>query len=122
MTIELSPLPKTWIFDIDGTLVIHNGYKNGKDKLLSGVKEFYARISETDCIILLTARVKDEIPALKSFLKKNGLRYNHIISGIPIGERILVNDTKPSGLLTAYAVNKIRDEKLEIDFKINKNL
>ena len=37
----LSTLPKTWIFDLDGTLLKHNGYKlDGKDTLLDGVKEY----------------------------------------------------------------------------------
>ena len=37
----LSTLPKTWIFDLDGTLVKHNGYLlDGADTLLDGVKEY----------------------------------------------------------------------------------
>lgn len=40
-TIVLSPLPKTWILDLDGTLVKHNGYKlDGHDTLLPGAREF----------------------------------------------------------------------------------
>ena len=35
---RLDDIEKTWIFDLDGTLVVHNGYKNGVDELLSGVK------------------------------------------------------------------------------------
>jgi len=38
-----------------------------------------------------------------------------IIFGLPQGERILINDMKPSGLITAYAINKNRDEALEIN-------
>lgn len=39
---EFSPLAKTWILDIDGTIVKHNGYKiDGYDTLLEGVKEFF---------------------------------------------------------------------------------
>ena len=38
---RLDDIEKTLIFDLDGTLVVHNGYKNGVDELLSGVKEFY---------------------------------------------------------------------------------
>ena len=35
----LSTLPKTWIFDLDGTILKHNGYKiDGEDTLLPGVK------------------------------------------------------------------------------------
>ena len=34
----LSTLPKTWILDLDGTIVKHNGYKmDGVDTLLPGV-------------------------------------------------------------------------------------
>ena len=37
--IKLSPLNKTWIFDIDGTVCKHNGYKlDGYDTILPGVK------------------------------------------------------------------------------------
>lgn len=37
--LTLSTLPKTWIFDLDGTLVKHNGYKiDGHDTLLERVK------------------------------------------------------------------------------------
>ena len=39
MELTLSTLPKTWLFDIDGTLVKHNGYKEGGDVLLPGVRE-----------------------------------------------------------------------------------
>ena len=39
-----------------------------------------------------------------------------------MGERILVNDNKPSGLNCAYAINKKRDAGLNIEFKINGEL
>ena len=53
---------------------------------------------------------------------KNKLRYDYILTGMPFGERILVNDRKPSGLNTAYAINKDRDKELNIEFKINEDL
>ena len=43
------------------------------------------------------------------FLKENGIRYNEIIFNIPMGERIVVNDRKPSGIDMAFAVNSDRD-------------
>ena len=106
---KLSKLNKTWIFDVDGTLVIHNGYKNGSDKLLEGVKETFDKIDKDDKIILLTSREEKYIPALKKFLKENNIRYDYIIPNLPYGERILINDNKPSGLLCAYAINKKRE-------------
>lgn len=52
----LSTLPKTWIFDLDGTLLKHNGYKlDGKDTLLDGVKEYLDELPKEDKIIILTS-------------------------------------------------------------------
>ncbi len=119
---KLSNLNKTWLFDIDGTIVIHNGYKNGKDELLKGVIETFDKIDKNDKIILLTSREEKYIQELKIFLKKNNIRYDLIISDLPYGERILINDIKPSGLNCAIAINKKRDEKLEINYEIDENI
>ena len=43
------------------------------------------------------------------FLTANGIRFNDIVFELPYGERILINDNKPSGLCTGIAVNKRRD-------------
>ena len=89
----LSSLGHTWILDIDGTIVKHNGYKiDGKDTLLEG-----------------------------DFLQEHKIRYNHIIFNAPYGERIIVNDDKPSGLKCSVAVNLQRDNN-NIDIIIDKNL
>ena len=52
-SLVLSSLPHTWIFDVDGTICVHNGYKNGGDQILPGVKEFFSNIPGEDMIILL---------------------------------------------------------------------
>lgn len=118
----LSPLPHTWIFDVDGTLCIHNGYKNGKDKILNGVKELFQQIPEQDMIIILTSRKVEDKATLDTFMLENGLRYNHIIFNAPMGERILINDDKPSGLKMAYSICKKRDDSLDIHLEIDKDL
>lgn len=121
--LKLSPLAKTWIFDVDGTIVKHNGHKiDGHDTLLEGVKVFFDNLAFEDKVILLTARKEHELEELKSFLKNNNIRYDYILSDMPVGERILINDKKPSGLSTAYAVNKERDEALDIKYVVDKNL
>ena len=115
--IILSSLPHTWIFDIDGTLVKHNGYMTEEgDSLLDGVAEFFASIPAEDMIILLTARPSMYREVTEKFFAENNIRYDHIIFDVPVGERILVNDTKPSGLKTAYAIERTRDhwDKLTI--------
>ena len=120
---EFSPLAKTWILDVDGTLVKHNGYKiDGYDTLLDGVKDFFESLPNIDKVVLLTARTGEHLENLKVFLQENNIRYDSIITDMPMGERILVNDRKPSGLDMAFSINKNRDEKLNIKYKINEEL
>ena len=102
----LSTLPKTWIFDLDGTLVKHNGYKlDGKDSLLEGAREYLDEIPDDDYILILTSRTDEYRDMTLDFLRENGIRYDKIIFNMPMGERIVVNDRKPSGLNMAVAVN-----------------
>lgn len=112
MQLTMSTLPKTWIFDLDGTLVEHNGYIHGGDKLLPGIKEFWESIPDTDFILILTSRKSDEKCQTETFLINNNIRFNKIIFDLPMGERILINDDKPSGLPMAYSVRRKRNEGL----------
>lgn len=107
--IFISHLKHTWLIDIDGTILKHNGHKHGKDTLLLGVKEFWNQIPKQDKIILLSARTTEEMQSTLNFLSIHDLRYDHAIFGLPTGERILINDTKPLGLETALSVNLARD-------------
>lgn len=121
--IKISTLTHTWVLDFDGTLVEHNGYKTGEDKFLSGSKEFLNSIPKEDYVLIMTAREKDAKEKTEKFLKDNGIRYNEIIFEMPMGERILINDDKPSGLKCAYAINPERNQGLEnLEIVIDKNL
>ena len=93
--LKISTLAHTWIFDVDGTICVHNGYKNGGDKILDGVREFFAQIPVEDKILILTSRPSSEKENLEKFMHANGLRYDQMIFDVPMGERILVNDNKP---------------------------
>lgn len=115
LELPLSSLGHTWILDLDGTLVKHNGYKlDGADSFLEGAEEFLASIPVTDLVLILTSRAKEYSDQTEEFLQKHGVRYDAIIYDAPYGERILVNDDKPSGLKTAVAVEKERDSELHI--------
>ena len=121
--IILSPLEHTWIIDLDGTIVKHNGYKlNGYDILLEGAKSFIDSIPENDMIIFLTARNIKFKEQTEIFLRNNKIRYNYILFDIPYGERIILNDNKPSGLEMGIAYNKQRDSSLFPRITINQNL
>lgn len=120
--LTLSPLPKTWIFDLDGTLLKHNGYKNNGDELLPGVKELFSQIPDEDFILILTARADEVIKDTEIFLRNQGLRFDKILNNIPFGERILLNDRKPSGLDMAYAINLERDAGCNLEVMIDDRL
>ena len=123
MELEMSSLPKTWILDLDGTLVKHNGYKiDGKDSLLSGANELLSQIQDEDYVIIVTSRKLEYKELTESFLQENNIRYDHIIFEAPYGERILINDNKPSGLKMAYAIDTDRDNIKPIRIKENPDL
>lgn len=116
----LSPLGHTWIFDLDGTIVKHNGYKiDGKDSFLEGAEAFLKSLPEQDRILFLTSREESLKEQTEGFLREHGIRFDCILYGMPYGERILFNDCKPSGLKMGVAVNMERDRfrgpKLVID-------
>ena len=112
-TLVLSTLPKTWIFDLDGTLVKHNGYKiDGHDTLLPGAKEYIDEIPVEDKILILTSRTDEYKELTLNFLSEHGIRYDEIMFNMPMGERIVVNDRKPSGIDMAVAINLERDQLL----------
>ena len=110
----LSTLGHTWILDLDGTIVKHNGYKiDGGDSFLPGAEDFLKSIPEKDMIVFLTSRTDEYREATEDFLKKNSIQYDQIIFNAPYGERILINDDKPSGLTTGYVVNLERDQGIQ---------
>lgn len=122
-TIRVSPLPKTWILDLDGTLVRHNGHKlDGHDTLLPGAERLLGAIRPEDLVLIVTSRTEEYRDMTEAFLRDNAIRYDHIIYNAPYGERILINDKKPSGLKTAIAVNPERDMAAKVEFQTDESL
>lgn len=109
--LTLSTLAKTWIFDLDGTIVKHNGYRTDEgDILLSGAKEYLDEIPQEDRIVIFTSRKEEYREMTIRFLMENDIRYDVILFDMPMGERIVVNDRKPSGIEMAVALNIDRDD------------
>ncbi len=121
--IKVSALPKTWILDLDGTLVKHNGYKlDGHDTLLPGAERLLGQIRPEDMVIIVTSRKEVYREQTEAFLRNSGIRYDHIIFEVPYGERILINDCKPSGLEMAIAVSMKRERVDAVDFDRDETL
>lgn len=108
-----SSLEKLWLLDLDGTILIHNSHLMGDQNFVTGAKEFLKNIDEKDTVIFLTARSHKYKNLTETFLKEHEIKYEFIIYDMPHGERILINDMKPSGLRTAYSFNLIRDQGFE---------
>lgn len=119
----LSPLAHTWILDFDGTLVRHNGYKSGEDEWLPGALDFLHGIPEQDYVLILTAREEQARERTERFITNAGVRFDKMLFEMPMGERILLNDTKPSGLKCAFVVAPERDQGLQgLNIEIDGNL
>ena len=89
-SITLSSLGHTWILDLDGTIVKHNGHiTNGNDVFIEGAEDFLNNIPQNDMIIFITSRDLEFKEITEHFLVKHNIRYNHIIYNAPFGERIL---------------------------------
>lgn len=122
-SLRLSAMPHTWILDLDGTIVKHNGYKTeGIDTLLPGAAEFMHGIPESDLIIFITSRKNRYKEETERFLTMHGIRFDVILYGAPCGERILINDNKPSGLRMAYAAAKVRDSEEYCMYEIDREI
>ena len=118
--LTLSALGHTWILDLDGTIVKHNGYLiDGEDTFLPGAEAFLKGIPSQDMVIFVTSRKEEYRGLTEDFLIRHGIRYNHIIFETPYGERILVNDAKPSGLKMAISINVSRNQDFDVDLKID---
>lgn len=110
--------PKTIFCDIDGTLVKHSipsqaSLPSYKMELLPGTIE---KLSEWDSlgytIILVTGRKESLRSVTEKQLSEVGIFYDKLIMGIGSGERILINDKKPNGTITAHSINLERNHGL----------
>lgn len=110
--LTVSTLPRTWIIDVDGVILKHNRYRDGGDELLPGAIEFWEKIGPRDTVILTSARDESLKELTLQLLAGHGLRVDVALFGLPVGERILVNDNKPSGLPMGHVVNLDRDRGL----------
>ena len=104
--------------DIDGTLIAHQDKPNYRIKpvVLEGtVKKINHWIEEGHYIILCTARKSADRNKLEILLNKNKIKYNQLITGLPSGPRILINDRKPYNVLKPQSYNIDIDRNEGID-------
>jgi hypothetical protein len=64
-------------------------------------------------IILTTGRKESLRFVTEKQLSEVGIFYNHLLMGIGGGSRYLINDSKPEGTETAFAINIIRNKGIK---------
>jgi len=115
MNYSMEIRPKTIFCDIDGTLIEHSvpwecSKPKYEMKLLPGTLE---KLAEWDRkgynIILTTGRRESLRNSTEKQLAKLGIFYDYLLMGIGGGERVLINDLKPNGMVTATAINLHRN-------------
>ena len=123
INLSISNLRHTWFIDLDGTIFLHNKYKELKKDVLcnSNVVKFFEKIPDQDFITFTTSRNKNFSKLCEESVKKMlCLKQEYmIIYDLPNGERLLINDKKPSGLNTAIAISTERDIFPLINIKID---
>jgi len=112
---------KTFLIDIDGTLVKHRGNLHRMtieepEVLPDVVEKFLKWRKDGHYIVLTTARAQGARYITEKQLAKLGIFYDRLIMGLTNGPRVLINDTKPDGVQTAFAYSIERDAGLgEVD-------
>lgn len=89
--------------DLDGTLVEHEDQPSYTHslKVLPGTREKLAEWQQQGYhIALMTARPVAEEELLRQSLAAADVRYHRLIMGLPSGPRFLINDRRPSAMLT----------------------
>jgi hypothetical protein len=112
---------KTIFCDIDGTIFKHQKTLNKmliKAEILPGVIDKFLEWRQKEYyIVLTTARPRGCRKVTEDQLLDFGLFFDELIMGLPSGPRVLINDTKPNGMITSCSVALDRDtgfENLEV--------
>ena len=105
---------KTLFIDIDGTILKHQGtfseismkeatlLPDARDRLNEWCSKEYK-------IILTTGRRESMRKTTELQLGRLGIPYDQLVMGLSKGNRIVVNDRRPNGDDTAFAINVNRD-------------
>jgi hypothetical protein len=108
---------KTIFIDIDGTILKHNGDLSAQIKtqavLLPGVLDAINDWNRKGYHIVLTTGRKECMRNItERDLLSNGVFYDQLVMGLPRGERIIINDSKPDSEITTRAFTVNRNEGL----------
>lgn len=105
---------KTIFTDLDGTLIRHHGSLAEafayEPEWLPGAQRMVEEWDRAGYVIIITTGRRENMrQRTEEQLAKLGIPYDQLIMGVGTGIRVLVNDCKPSGQHTAFAINVERN-------------
>lgn len=109
-------MPKTVFLDIDGVILIHNGSFHPNNPypeayaIQSSVEKIREWILKGYTIILTTGRKECLREQTVFQLQKAGVAYDQLVMGVGRGVRVLINDKKPDGEITAVSYSLDRNK------------
>jgi hydroxymethylpyrimidine pyrophosphatase-like HAD family hydrolase len=106
------PTNDTLFLDIDGTLVVHNyNPEEQEDVVLPGVRGFLDANRDKVVVIVTGRSWQDTQKALSALLREGCYLENvkYILTDMPTGTRILINDTKEIKKPKAVSINLLRN-------------
>lgn len=110
--------------DIDGVLLRHNDHStnNVKDNICLDGSELLKKLkNDNHYIVLTTARSKKHQAGLEVLLTEKDIYYDELVTGLPSGPRVLINDHKPSKVFTSQASSyEVKRNKGLAGFEIEK--
>lgn len=106
---------KTVFMDIDGTIAKHqhtlSEMLSNRMELNDGVMDKITEWRAKDYyLVITTARPEGTRDTTVRQLAEAGIFYDQLVMGLPTGQRVVINDKKPDGTLTAGHVNLERNE------------
>lgn len=110
---------KTIFCDIDGCIFRHSGPDFIKvhptlDLLPGAIDKFHEWMDKGYTVVLITGRPPSLRQITLQQLEGAGLWFNHLIMGLPRGQRVVINDCKKdTNEPTAAAINIKRNEGLK---------
>lgn len=94
--------------DIDGTILSHEDepdYDSPATVLPGSREKLLKWMSEGYFVMLCTARASVDEAALTTALRRLDVPFHKIVTGLPSGPRVVINDRKPSAMFTAQALS-----------------
>jgi ribonucleotide monophosphatase NagD (HAD superfamily) len=105
--------PMTFFIDLDGTIFKHLGQGQADQpnaEALKGSKSMIDELLKRGHFIVLTTGRREHLRSRTTMqLTMAGIAYDELIMNLPSGSRVVVNDQKPDGTVTAYAVSHTRN-------------